>query len=229
MSLPHLNLKAVLFDLDGTLLDTAPDLISACNHTLEHFGFKAVDESIIRTKVTAGMREMMKLGVPPEQWQSADIEGKMRAFFAQYYLDHICDYTEPFEGMLELLDDMHNKGIMLAVITNKYENMALKLLGKFSFSKNLQVILGCDSVINAKPHPEPILKTLERLKVAPYEALYVGDHLNDIKSANQAKTYSAAALWGYGDKECGDPSTWHAKYLLKDVSQLRELTLGNQS
>lgn len=226
MAIPHINVKAVLFDLDGTLLDTAPDLIAACNHTLEHFGFAAVDEAIVRTKVTSGMREMMKLGVPQDKWQSADIEGVMRDYFAQYYINHICDYTEPFPGMLQLLDDLHQADIKLAVITNKYENMALKLLSKFAFAKNLAIVLGCDSLKNYKPHPEPILKTLEHLKLAPFEAVYVGDHLNDIQAANRAKTSSAAALWGYGGKECGDPETWHAKYLLRDVPELRQLVLG---
>lgn len=226
LPVPHINVKAVLFDLDGTLLDTAPDLVAACNQTLEHFGFKAVEESLVLTKVTSGMREMMKLGVPQSQWESADIEGTMRSYFAQYYLDHICDKTEPFPGMLQLLDDLHASHIKLAVITNKYENMALKLLSKFDFSQNLELILGCDSLTHSKPHPEPILKALEHLHIAPFEALYVGDHLNDIKAANCAKTFSAAALWGYGGNECGAPDTWHAKYLLADPHALRQLVLG---
>lgn len=225
MHQPHLKVKAVLFDLDGTLLDTAPDLVSACNHTLEHFGFKAVADEIVRTKVTSGMREMLKLGVPKEQWQIADIEGAMREYFAQYYIDHICDYTQPFADIEALIEDLHQADIKMAVITNKYQNMARKLLAKFAFSQHLEMILGCDSLTNSKPHPEPILKALEGLQIAPFEAIYVGDHINDIQAANRAKTFSAAALWGYGKNECGDPNYWYAKFRLNTVKDLHNLIL----
>lgn len=221
------KVEAVIFDLDGTLLNTAPDIIGACNATLVHFGYKAISEELAYTKVTAGMREMLKLGVPQNEWDSADIEGKMRDFFAKYYTDHICDRTYPYEGMEELLADYARLGIKFAVVTNKYYNMAVKLLAKFSFNEKLGLILGCDSVVNAKPHPEPILKTLEALKVKAEHAVYVGDHLNDIKSANAAHTVSAVALWGYGGNEVGDPATWNANYLLKDVNDLRKLTIGS--
>ena len=90
--------KAVLFDLDGTLLDTARDIMQACNYTLEKFGFSKLDESILRTKITAGMREMMKLSVPKDKWDSAGVETVMRDCFANYYTEHINDRTVPFDG-----------------------------------------------------------------------------------------------------------------------------------
>lgn len=217
--------RAVIFDLDGTLLNTAPDIVGACNATLSHFGFQPISEALAMTRVTAGMREMLKLGVPQEQWGSADIEGSMRSWFAQYYIDHINDRTRPFEGMIELLCDLEQAGIKVAVVTNKYENMAQKLLQQYSFYDQLALVLGCDSIEHAKPHPEPVLMTLEHLKVQPFEAVYAGDHLNDIIAANLAKTISAAALWGYGGKECGTPDTWHAHFLLPAVSDLRRLCL----
>lgn len=173
------------------------------------------------------MRTLLRLGIPEEKQAQLDIDGEMRDYFAQYYLDHICEQTKPFEGILELLYDLHQAGIKLAVVTNKYENMTHKLLKNFAFYPDLQVILGCDSITHGKPHPEPILKTIEALQVEPFDTLYVGDHLNDIKSANQAKTRSAIALWGYGIKECGDPESWHAHFMLPAVKDLRTLTLGN--
>ncbi len=213
--------QAVLFDLDGTLLDTAYDIMAACNYTLERYGYKKLDEKILRTRVTAGMREMLKLGIPRERWDKEKIETDMRQCFADFYTEHICDRTIPFEGMPELIETLHQDGCKTAVITNKYYAMAKKVLSKFPFSKNFELILGCDSIKHAKPSPEPILLTLEKLQVKPSDALYVGDHLNDIKSANAAGCDSVAALWGYGLVECENIDTWGATFKAADVSELK--------
>ena len=223
--IPCINPKAVIFDLDGTLLDTAPDIIAACNATLEHFGYQPIDNELAHSKMTAGMRELLKLGIPQCEHDSADIAGAMRSYFAQYYLDHINVHTKAFEGIEALLDDLKAANIKVAVVTNKYYDMAQKLLSQYPFYKDLALILGCDSIANSKPHPEPILKTLSHLNIGPYDAVYVGDHLNDIMAANRAKTHSAVALWGYGARECGDPNTWYAHFLLNSVADLRALCL----
>ncbi len=215
--------KAILFDLDGTLLDTAPDLIEACNFTLKKFGYPALDEKIIRTKVTAGMREMLKLGVPKDKWVKAKIDTDMRECFANFYTEHICDKTVAFNGIGNLINELHNNGVKTAVITNKYFNMAKKVLSRFDFSKNFELILGCDSITHSKPHPEPILKALKALNVKAEDSLYIGDHFNDIKSAISAKTDSVAVLWGYGQNECPDIDTWNATYKAKDVEHLKKI------
>ena len=105
----YMKYKAVLFDLDGTLLDTALDIMNACNHTLEKYGYKALDEKLLKTKVTAGMREMLKLGVPKEDHENSGIETYMRDEFASFYKEHICDRTKAFEGIPKLIDDLTKK------------------------------------------------------------------------------------------------------------------------
>lgn len=215
--------KAILFDLDGTLLDTAPDIMNACNHTLIKYGYNKLDEKVLRTKVTAGMREMLKLGVPLDLQNTVGIETFMRDEFASFYKAHICDCTRAFDGIPELMDELTENSIKTAVITNKYYDMAKKVLSKFPFSKNFSLILGCDSLTHSKPHPEPILKALESLKVSPEDALYVGDHLNDIKAAVAAGCDSAAVLWGYGTNECIDIKLWDATYCVKDVNELKKI------
>src|SRR5574344_103034 len=215
--------KSVLFDLDGTLLDTAKDIMGACNYTLNKFNFESVDEAILRTKITAGMRELLKLGVPQNQWETAGIETVMRDCFANYYREHICDKTTAFDGIAQLIDDLNSKVIKTAVITNKYFDMAKKVLDKFSFSKNFEVILGCDSLKNTKPHPEPLEKTMKALNVQPSSTIYVGDHLNDIKAANAAKTDSVIALWGYGKNECPNIESWGATFKANNVYELKEI------
>ena len=217
------SFKAVLFDLDGTLLDTAYDIMDACNYTLTKYGFNPVAESILRTKVTAGMREMLKLGIPQNLWSQVDIEGAMRNDFATYYTDHICNRTREFSGVETLFDKLQDKGIKTAVITNKYEKMAQKVLSRFSFSSKLSLILGCDSTTHSKPHPEPLLTALHKIDVNPKESLYVGDHLNDILAANNAGCKSCAALWGYGQNECGSASSWNSDYQADNIEDLSKL------
>ena len=169
------------------------------------------------------MREMLKLGVPKEDHENSGIETYMRDEFASFYKEHICDRTKAFEGIPKLIDDLTKNRIKTAVITNKYHDMATKVLSKFPFSKDFSLVLGCDSLTHSKPHPEPILKALELLKVSPKDALYVGDHLNDIKAANAASCDSAAVLWGYGTNECIDVNLWNATYCVKDVKELKKL------
>ncbi len=214
------SLKAILFDLDGTLLDTAPDLVEACNQTLVHFGLQKIDPNLIKTKVTSGMRAMLSLGIAPDKIKDFDVEGKMRAYFANYYLKHIADLTKPFPSILDFCKKASLQGIKLAVITSKYENMALKVIDKFSFKDDFSLILGCDSTPFSKPDPRPILIALEKLGVNACDAIYIGDHLNDIKAANSAQVTSVAALWGYGENECGSAQTWGAKYCLKSPQEL---------
>lgn len=217
--------KAVLFDLDGTLLDTGLDLCASCNKTLEHFGFKSIENSLIMTKVTSGMREMLKLGTPKSMHDSELLNVTMRQFFADYYLDHIADYTAPFPSMQEVIEKLFLHDIKIAIITNKYENMALKVTKKFPFLDKVSFILGCDSCSKSKPDPEPLLIAMQRLSAHKNETLYIGDHLNDIMAANRAQCKSAVALWGYGLKECADVATWNATYKLKVPLDILDIVL----
>lgn len=217
------KLEAVLFDLDGTLLDTAADLAAACNYTLERFGLKALPEKLIRTRVTSGMRAMLSLGIRDSEKSHYDLEGAMRTCFADYYSAHIADLTKPFPYIEAFCEKASSQGLKLAVITSKYEDMALSVLAKFPLNNTLSLILGCDSTPYSKPDPRPILTALERLSIKPQNAVYIGDHLNDIKAANAAGVTSIAALWGYGESECGSAEDWQAKRLMKSPEELFSL------
>ncbi len=214
---------AVLFDLDGTLLHTAPDLINACQATLQHFGYPEAPRENIARCVTSGMRVMLRASIAPAAQDAALIEGPMRDYFAQYYTEHICTDTRPFPGMNELLLRLKADGIKCAVVTNKYHNMAVKLLQHFPLYPALSLILGCDSCTHAKPHPEPLLTACRTLGVQPVEALYVGDHLNDMEAARRAGCPSCCALWGYGAVECGDPSGWQSTFAAADCAELERI------
>lgn len=222
--LPHL--QAVLFDLDGTLLNTAPDLIAACQAALHAHHLPLGDESAIRGQLTSGMRAMLSAALGQKahaQGMAQMIEGPLRDSFAAYYQSHICVHTAPFVGIDKLLTFLDDAKIKTGVITNKYYRMAKPLLAHFPCTEHLSLLLGGDSCTHAKPHPEPLLTACARLQVDPAYTLYVGDHLNDIKAAKAAGCISCCALWGYGALECGDPLKWQSDLYVKDAHELYQL------
>lgn len=220
------DLRAVLFDLDGTLLNTAPDLIAACQDALRQHGFAPGDPAKIARCLTSGMRAMLSAAIGAKSQDptlTALIEGPLRDSFAASYQQHICVHTAPFLGIPELLSSLSAAGLKSVVITNKYYAMAKPLLEHFSFAADLSLLLGGDSCAHAKPHPEPLLTACHALRILPKQALYVGDHLNDIKAAQAAGCYSCCALWGYGALECGDPLAWGSDFYVADVNELAQL------
>lgn len=228
-TLPEPAFHAVLFDLDGTLLDTAPDLINACNATLEGFGYKQVSAAQLLPQVTSGMRAMLSAAIPPRLQDPLLIAGKMRDYFAEYYTGHICVDTKPFAGMDELILKLHEHGVKTAVVTNKYYNMAVKLLGKFPLRQGIDLILGGDSCEYAKPHPQPLFQACELLNVKPEDTLYVGDHLNDVMAAKRAGIENCCVTWGYGALECGDPHAWNSDHYVDQAGELCSLIFSSES
>ena len=193
-----MRFKAVLFDLDGTLFDTAPDIMSACNRTLEAFGYPKLSSLRLRPKVGLGMRAMMREALSPEHWDKCEIGTPMYEFFAKSYTNHLCEKTVPYQGVEQSVKNLHAKGIHLGVVSNKYRSMITSLFAHFPFTACFECILGADSCAHSKPHPEPILKALELLNVAPNDALYCGDSASDILASKRAGCISCAVKWGYG-------------------------------
>ena len=194
--------QAVLFDLDGTLLDTAADLVAACTHTLRRHGIEHCDEGRIRGVLTAGMRRMLLSCIPEAERGRHDLEA-MRAEFARRYTAHINEHTRPFEGIPELLSALVARGLVTGVITSKLEYMARQLLEQYPFYPQLAIVLGGDSVARSKPDPLPLTTAMDRLGVTAAATVYVGDHRNDLLCANRAGAIAACARWGYGSRECG--------------------------
>lgn len=188
---------AVIFDLDGTLIDTAGDLAAAMNHALACAGRPPVEASAVRHLVGHGARAMLKAGfaahgaAPDEKAMDGHV-----ADFLDYYLAHIADLSRPFPGAVEALQDLADSGAALAVCTNKREAPARLLLETLGLTDRFVAIVGMDTTARAKPDPLPVRRCLDLAGVA--RAVFVGDSDTDIRAAANAGLPCLFADFGYG-------------------------------
>ena len=189
--------KAIIFDLDGTLLDTITDLALSVNHTLQEFGFATHDVDSYKYKVGNGMRKLIERALPENHLDKTD--AVLEKFMA-YYDEHKADHTRAYEGITELLSSLQEKGVKLAVLTNKAHDPAVQLVKKY-FGETFDVIHGQKDGVPRKPDATSTLQVLETLGVSAQECLFVGDSAVDIHTAKNAGITSVGVLWGFRTKE----------------------------
>ncbi len=201
------DIQAVLFDLDGTLADTARDLGFALNEQRRLHGFAPLPFEAIRPQASHGARGLLGLGfnITPE---SPDF-GSMRAQYLDLYERHICDHTVLFPGTDELLRALEQRGLQWGVVTNKPARFTLPLMTALKLDQRAACIVSGDTTANAKPHPEPLLAAAARIGVAPGACLYVGDAERDVEAAVAAGMKVLIADYGYIAAE-DRPETWGA-------------------
>lgn len=216
-----MNPKAVLFDLDGTLADTAPDLAAAVNLMRTTRGLESAPYFSLRQFASAGARGLIGAGfqVTPEH---PEYEA-MRLEFLANYEAAIAVHSQLFSGVRELLNGLEKLGVTWGIITNKAAKFTNLLIPQIALNSAACVISG-DTTAHAKPHPEPLLEAARRINIAPSECWYVGDDLRDIQAAQAAGMVSIAAAWGY----CGatEPTHWKADAILDSPLELLELVRG---
>lgn len=210
--------RAVLFDLDGTLADTAPDLAAAVNLLRTARGLEPTPYAILRPTASAGARGMIgaAFGLTPAD---AGYEELRLAWFDNYQAA-IAEHSTLFGGIPELLAGLSESGVAWGIVTNKPARFTDPLVPQIGLGHAACVISG-DTVGVAKPHPAPLLEGARRLGIAPQACWYVGDDLRDIEAGRAAGMVTVACAWGY----CGaiEPSTWGADYLLDTPADLLEL------
>lgn len=220
-----MTIEAVLFDLDGTLLDTALDFETAINQVLSEEGEPALGREEIRQHVGNGSAGIIEnvFNIPRDH---ADFPRLQASLLAQYKI-YLTDRTQIFPGLEASLELLEHTTTPWGVVTNKPSEYAVPIMDKILPSS--QVLICPDHVSQPKPDPEGILLACEQLKVAPECCLYVGDHLRDIQAAKAANTPSVAVGWGYiGDEETH--TQWHANWVVdnpEDMAPLLRTILGH--
>jgi len=187
-------INAVLFDLDGTLLDTAPDMVGALNYVRDREGMPPVAIDEYKHFVSRGALGLISAGMPES---SRDIYEKRRATFLEFYRDHLDSGTRPFDGIEELLGRLERRGVKWGVITNKPEYLALPLLRNTGLLPRAGCVVCGDTLQQGKPHPAPVMLGCEILGAGRGETLMVGDDARDLQAGRGAGTQVALAVYGY--------------------------------
>lgn len=190
-------IKALIFDLDGTLIDSLADIAFSVNCALKEFGYAARSIDEVRAFVGNGADMLIKRALPKEGQKDID---KVFEMYRSCYKQNLCVRTLPYEGICELLLNIRNKGIKTAVVTNKNDDDAKYIVHRL-FGNKIDAVVGADlSKRKKKPDPEPVLLALSMLGINRNEAYYVGDSETDIKTAENTKIKCIGCSWGFRDR-----------------------------
>ncbi len=214
------RLRAVLFDLDGTLLDTAPDFVTAVNLLRAEHGREPLPGEPIRRTVSHGARALVRLafGIGEEDPAFEPLRQRLLAL----YEAHLLVDTVPFPGIAELLQALAARGIRWGVVTNKPNYLAEPLLARARLEPPADVLVCPDHVSRTKPDPEPLLLACARLGCAVTEAVYVGDHARDIQAGRNAGMRTIAATYGYLEPDEA-VTQWQADYHADSVPAIAHI------
>lgn len=193
-----IDLDVVVFDLDGTLADTAPDLAAALNHALTCLGRSPVPVESVRHLVGHGARALLRKGLAATGESSEDLVDRGFPHFLDFYGDNICVGTRPYEGLLPALDELASRGIALAVCTNKFEWLTHRLFEALGWTGRFQSIVGGDTVGVRKPDPAPLREAIAR--AGGGRAAFVGDSITDADTARAAGVPLIAVSFGFSDR-----------------------------
>lgn len=189
--------KLVIFDLDGTLLDTIADLAAATNYALRTLGYPQHDVEAYKMFVGNGIGMLFHRALP-EEARVSSVEARMRELFLSYYKDHSTDLTKPYDGIVELLEALKAHGVMTAVASNKYHEGTCRVIGNAFPDFKFDVVYGHREGYNVKPDPAIVFDILRECGVEDKsQALYVGDSAIDMNTAKNAGLESVAVLWGF--------------------------------
>ena len=189
--------QAVIFDLDGTLLNTLGDLTAAVNHGLSAHGLPTRTEAEVRTFVGDGVKELIARSCPANA-DEATKEAVLAAYLP-YYAAHNMDLTAPYAGVMALLSDLRAQGIKTAVVSNKHDH-AVQALCAHYFDGLLDLAVGGGDARPLKPAPDSLLYAIEQLGVDPNHVWYVGDSVQDVMTARNAGVKCVAVTWGFQDR-----------------------------
>jgi phosphoglycolate phosphatase len=211
------NISAVLFDLDGTLIDSAPDLGAAAELMRLNRGLPPLGLDAYRAMAGAGARGLLEVafGMTP---QHPEYEVYRHEFLSNYEAA-MTVHTQAFKGVAQMLSQLTQNGLRWGIVTNKLERFALPLVAQMPMLADAAIVIGGDTTPYPKPHPAPVLEAAKRLKFAPTLCWYVGDDYRDIQAGQAAGMKTVAARYGYLGKAT-DCNAWGADFFIDEPMQL---------
>lgn len=213
-------IKLVIFDLDGTLLNSLEDLADSCNYLLRKYGFPEHPLDSYRYFVGDGIHKLVERVLPEDKRQQDFVEQFFQEMVA-YYDIHKADKTMPYFGIVETLETLQQQGTMLAVASNKVNKAMIPLMEHYFPTIKFTAVLGQREGIPVKPHPQIIFDILEMAKVNADECLYVGDTDVDMDTAHRAGLKAVGALWGYRDRQ--ELTEHQAEYIIAQPMELLKI------
>lgn len=213
------GVRAVLFDLDGTLADSAPDLAAAVNCMRQSRGLEALPLAMLRPVASHGARGL--LGVAFGSRPHHPDYDTLRIEFLNTYERDLCVATRLFDGVLPMIDAIEASGLPWGIVTNKAARFTDPLVELLRLHERAGAIVSGDTTAHAKPHPAPLLHAAGQMGIAPEACVYVGDDLRDIQAGQAAAMGTIAAAWGY----CADtdPAEWGADVMIREPGELMAL------
>lgn len=222
-------IQAVFFDLDGTLIDTAPDFVRIIQQMCADEGLSAPSEAAIREQVSAGARAIVQLMFAEQLGQICDDDPRLlsrrQAFLDRYEID-VCVDSRVFEGLEVLLEKLEGYRIPWGIVTNKPRYLTENLLDKLNLSSRCGVLVCPDDVKNPKPDPEPLYLACQKIGVKPLACIYIGDHRRDIEAGRAAGMQTAIAGFGYlSAADLASIDTWGADVIMQTPKVLTDWVL----
>ncbi len=211
------ELAAVLFDLDGTLVDSAPDIIAALNKVLLQHGFAEVLPETIKPFISYGISAMVKHGAP--EVLDSELIDKLTTDTLTYYAGNIATHSVLYPGIAELLAMIESRELKWGIITNKRGRFTEPLMAALNFTDRVACMISGDTTAHSKPHPEPMLKACEIAGVPAEQCVYIGDAQHDILAGRTVSMKTLAATYGYL-KPDDTPEQWGADALVSSPSQI---------
>lgn len=212
--------KIVIFDLDGTLLNTIADLATATNQALEHFGFPTHPTDAYRFFVGNGINKLFERALPEEERTEEQVL-RIRSRFLPYYNEHNTDFSTPYPGIPEVLHTLQSHGILLAVASNKYQSATEKLISHYFPTLRFEMVLGQREGIPVKPDPTIVNDILHATDLSATDALYVGDSGVDMQTALQAGVDAVGVTWGFRPRT--ELEAFHPKAIINQAEELLTL------
>lgn len=215
--------RLVIFDLDGTLLNTIADLGESVNYALKEMGYPTHSIKSYPNMVGNGVKKLIERALPPEA-ANPQIVDRLLSHFKKYYDEHCCDFTEPYPGIPEMLAKLSESGIDLAVTSNKYQAAVTKIINHYFPDANWKAVLGNNPGVPVKPDPSVVFQALLLCPTPKSDVLYVGDSGIDMETARRACVESVGVTWGFRSETELRRSL--ADHIVHDPDEIITLALG---